>query len=205
LRRKLGLTSEDRMVLYLGRLEASKGISFLLEAFSRLDSQNAVLIIAGDGSERTALEAAARQAGVDRRVRFAGYVPIESAPEYYSLAWVFVLPSITMRSGKEPWGLVVNEAFNQGVPVIVTDAVGAAAGGLVIDGLNGLIVAERDAGALANAMRRLLLEPGLRDRLGAHARRTISDWDYMGNTLGYDEAIRYVRWRRKTGAPRFLP
>ena len=49
----------------------------------------------------------------------------------------------------EPWGLVVNEAMNQATAIIASDAVGAAAGGLVRDGRNGLIVPAGDAGALA--------------------------------------------------------
>jgi hypothetical protein len=83
---------------------------------------------------------------VDGTVRFAGYVPSRETRPYYALADLFVLPSITTASFKEPWGLVVNEAFNQGVPVIASDAVGAAAGGLVQSGVNGLIVPERDSG-----------------------------------------------------------
>ena len=64
------------------------------------------------------------------------------------MADVYVLPSITTRLFKEPWGLVVNEAFNQGVPVIATDAVGAAAGGLVENGVNGFVVPEGNSRAI---------------------------------------------------------
>ncbi|MBK8935141.1 MAG: glycosyltransferase [Chloroflexi bacterium] len=52
--------------------------------------------------------------------------------------------------------MVINEAFNQGIPVITTEAVGAAAGGLVQDGVNGFIVPERDPIALAKQMTKLL-------------------------------------------------
>ena len=64
-----------------------------------------------------------------------------------------MLPSITTALDKEPWGLVVNEAMHAGLPVVATDAVGAAAGGLVRDGENGFVVPERDADALAAAVR----------------------------------------------------
>ena len=73
----------------------------------------------------------------------------------YAAADVLVLPSIPTRTFREPWGLVVNEAMNQGLPVIASDAVGAAAGGLVRDGRNGLVVPAGDSAALAGALRRL--------------------------------------------------
>ncbi len=115
----------------------------------------------------------------------------ESIP-YYALADVFVLPSITLPQGKEPWGLVVNEAFDQGVPVIVTEAVGAAAGGLVQDGVNGFIVPERDLNALAEAITNILKNPQLRNQMSKNARDKISSWDNESMVLGFRKAVEYV-------------
>jgi hypothetical protein len=67
---------------------------------------------------------------------------------------VVVVPSVPTRDFREPWGLVVNEAFNQGVPVIASDAVGAVAGGLVRHERTGLVVPAGDVPALAAALRR---------------------------------------------------
>ena len=55
------------------------------------------------------------------------------------------MPSLRTRSFREPWGLVANEAMNQGLAVIATDEVGAAAGGLVRHERNGLVVPAGDA------------------------------------------------------------
>ncbi|HEY0989700.1 MAG TPA: glycosyltransferase family 4 protein, partial [Kofleriaceae bacterium] len=99
------------------------------------------------------------------------------------------LPSITTPLIKETWGLAVNEAMNQGAPVIATDAVGAAAGGLVVDGENGLVVPERDVPAIARALDRVLREPGLRDRLGDGARRVVATWDNERMVRGFRDAI----------------
>ena len=63
---------------------------------------------------------------------------------FYAGSDVVVVPSVPTRDFLEPWGLVVNEAMNQGVPVIATDAVGAAAGGLVRHERNGLVVPAGD-------------------------------------------------------------
>ena len=81
------------------------------------------------------------------------------------------MPSIATRRFLEPWGLVCNEAMSQGRPVIATDAVGAAAGGLVRDGETGLVVPAGDARALAEAIERLLGDAQLRADLGRGARR----------------------------------
>ena len=79
----------------------------------------------------------------------------EQLRNLYAGSDVLVVPSLPTRDFLEPWGLVVNEAFHQGVPVIATDAVGAAAGGLVRHEHTGLIVPAGDARALRAAIHRL--------------------------------------------------
>jgi len=192
LRRTLGLEAEQKVVLYLGRLEEAKGLSYLLDAFASVDDEKAVLVFCGDGAAGPALREQARRRRVESRVRFAGYVPTEQAVAYYALAWVFVLPSVTTPVFKEPWGLVVNEAFNQGLPVIATDAVGAAAGGLVRDGVTGFVVPERDSAALAAALRRVLGDRALRDALGARAREVVAGWDNERMVRGFRDAIDFA-------------
>ena len=93
---------------------------------------------------------------------------------FYAGSDVVVVPSIPTRDFLEPWGLVVNEAFDQGVPVIATTAVGAVAGGLVRHEETGLVVPAGDAAALAAALRRLHGDPDLRARLGASGRAAVA-------------------------------
>ena len=78
----------------------------------------------------------------------AGRQSPEELRNTYAGSDVVVVPSVPTRDFLEPWGLVVNEAFHQGVPVIATDAVGAAAGGLVQHERTGLVVPAGDADAL---------------------------------------------------------
>lgn len=191
LREKLEIKSR-KVVLFLGRLEAVKGLNYLLEAFAALRSDDAVLVLAGTGSKKAQLRSLAQQMGMADRVRFAGYAQPEDTPLYYALAWVLVLPSVTTSTSKETWGLVVNEAMNQGVPVIATDAVGASAGGLVRDGVNGLVVPERDSAALAQALQRILDDRALRDRMGQNARRIVAEWDNERMVQGFREAIDFA-------------
>jgi glycosyltransferase involved in cell wall biosynthesis len=194
---RLGISPHQRVILYLGRLEESKGVSYLLQAFAKVARPDVILVIAGTGTLQKHLENLAKELGLLQNIRFAGYVPIEAAPQFYSIAWMFVLPSITVATGKEPWGLVVNEAFNQGVPVIATDTVGAAAGGLIQDGYNGFIVREQNSAELSESMERLISNPELRQSMSIHARKSIQEWDYPRNVQGYHDAIQYVLARRK--------
>jgi glycosyltransferase involved in cell wall biosynthesis len=192
LRQQLSVTPEQKIVLYLGRLEASKGLVYLIEAFASLGRDDVTLIIAGSGSQLRQLEELARERGIGDRVRFPGYIAPSQTIPYYALACVYVLPSITTPVFKEPWGLVVNEAFNQGAPVIATEAVGAAAGGLVQDGLNGIIVPEQDSQALAHALACILDDDDRRANMAHNARQTIIGWDNERMVEGFRRAIDQV-------------
>ena len=191
-RQHLGIGPEQKIILYVGRLEQSKGLQYLLRAFAALERDDAVLVLAGAGSYRGQLETHVRERGLIDRVRFPGYVPPEETVHYYASAWVSVLPSITTREFKEPWGLVVNEAFNQGLPVIVTDSVGAAAGGLVKHRENGFVIPERNHEGLAQALQSILDDIDLRRRLGNNTRRSIAVWSQDQRLQGLRKAIAYV-------------
>lgn len=192
IRERLGIAAHQKIILYLGRLVEDKGLNYLVEAFASLKASDAVLVFAGTGAAQAEITAQAAALGVSDRIRFAGYVPNNEAYQYYSVSEVFVLPSITTKLFKEPWGLVVNEAFNQGIPVIATEAVGAAAGGLVRDGENGFKVPERDSVALAQALERLLEDPALRQRFSQNARMAIQSWDNEHMVLGFRQALAYA-------------
>jgi glycosyltransferase involved in cell wall biosynthesis len=191
LRNRLNLR-DRKIVLYLGRLEEVKGLSYLIRAFARLNFDGAILVFAGDGSLRKELTQVARKQGIEENIRFAGFVTPREALNYYSIADVFVLPSITTPAGKETWGLVLNEAMNQGLPVVATDAVGAAAGGLVQSGVNGFVVPERDSESLAQAIDRILSDDKLREQMSANARRIVAGWNNERMVEGFRQAIEFA-------------
>ncbi len=197
LRQQLGIEPQKKVVLYLGRLEKVKGLAYLLDGFASLQSDDAVLVLVGTGAERSHLERSIQEKGLADRVRFVGYISPEKTVPYYGIAWVCALPSITLPTGRETWGSVVNEAFNQGVPVIATQAVGAAAGGLVQNGVNGLVVPEQNGAALAQALRRILNERDIRDHMSQNARRCIVDWDNERMVLGFRHAVEEVVQKEK--------
>jgi glycosyltransferase involved in cell wall biosynthesis len=192
LRDQMGIHAREKVILYTGRLEAVKGLEYLIEAFASLRKKDAVLVIVGDGSEKTRLQEIVRARGLEDVVRFPGYVAVEKTVAYYSLAWVYVLPSVARPEGKELWGLVVNEAFNQGIPVVATEAVGAAVGGLIEQNVSGYIVPERNSNALRDALQAILCDEQLRNRLSENARQRIATWDQENMVLGFRKAIEYV-------------
>ena len=106
--------NEVRNFLYVGRIAKVKNLSLLVSVFNEMPHLN--LIIVGDGPLRESLENEA-----NHNIHFVGAVNNTELPQYYKEADVFVLTSLS-----EPWGLVVEEALNNGTPVIVSSAVGCA-------------------------------------------------------------------------------
>ena len=102
---------------------------------------------------------------------------------------MLVLPSIPTRTFREPWGLVINEAMNRGLAVIASDAVGAAAGGLVRDGRNGLVVGAGDSRALAGAIERLAADAPLRARMGANGAEDVLAYSHDAWAEGFSQAL----------------
>lgn len=173
------------LVLYSGRLVPEKGVGVLLDAWPRLHGA-ATLVIAGDGP------LAVRAAGTPGVV-LLGAVAREALPVAYAASACAVLASLPTPRFREPWGLVCNEAMHQGRPVVVTTAVGAAAGGLVRDGETGLVVAPGDPEALAAAIGRLLTDAPLRSRLGAAARRAVAPYTYDAMAEAFAAAVYRAR------------
>ncbi len=181
-------------------MEEGKGVSYLIEAFAELSYRDAVLVIAGEGSKRKSLEELSRAQCAPDSVLFPGYVPIESAVTFYAIADVCVVPSVSTPAVKELWGLVANEAFNQGVPVIATDAVGAAAGGFVRDRVNGIVIPEKDSASIAKALSRILGDDDLRSTLSSGARATVADSTYEKMADAFVVAVEHTITHSKKSA-----
>jgi glycosyltransferase involved in cell wall biosynthesis len=144
-------------------------------------------VLVGDGPLRSELEHLAARLGVHRQVEFIGYQSRPGVVRLLNECTLFVLPS---RS--ESLGIAVIEALACGKPVVAT-----AVGGIpeiIEDGTSGILVEPEDARALAVAIRRLLGDPALRERLGRAGRRRVKDafrWQRMaeGYVRAYEELL----------------
>jgi glycosyltransferase involved in cell wall biosynthesis len=176
--------------LFVGRPAREKGLRTLIEAWraSGLQAPTAALVLAGVGSLPHWIPAGGAAGNAHEPVCL-GSVAREELRALYADADVLVLPSIATRAFREPWGLVTNEAMNQGLAVIASDAVGAAAGGLVRDEHNGLIVPAGDSAALAHAMTRLAADAELRGRLGRAGAEDVLAYSYEAWAEGFSKAL----------------
>jgi glycosyltransferase involved in cell wall biosynthesis len=182
--------------LFAGRARREKGLGVLIEAWSdsRLTVPSAALVLVGAGSAPPWVPAGG---AVRRDLVWTDPVAPSQLRDLYAAADVMVVPSIPTRTFREPWGLVVNEAMNRHLPVIASDAVGAAAGGLVRDERNGLVVPAGDTQALAHALRRLAAEEPLRRRLGATGAADVRAYSHDAWAAGFTAALRSLGLSRE--------
>lgn len=165
-------------ILCVGRLVAAKGQYVLVDAARRLaaDKRDFRVTIVGAGPEERGLRAAVRDAGLEQHVTLAGALNQEQVRRLYEEADAFVLPSFA-----EGIPVVLMEAMASGVPCVTTRITGIPE--LIRSDDEGLLVAPSDAEALADAIARLIDDPGLRARIGAAARRRVdADFHLERNT-----------------------
>lgn len=171
------LTPKDApLLLAMGRLHEAKAHDIALQALAL--TPDAWLWIAGAGPEEARLKSMAVALGVDRRVRFLGWRNDASA--LYRAADVCVFPS-----RYEPLGNVVIQAWAHGLPVVAAASQGPKA--LIEDGRDGLLVPIDDAEALAEGVRRLLADKGLRARLAKRGAQRVE--------LEFSEAAVVGQWK----------
>ncbi len=190
LRRRLGLTNE-RVLLFVGFCSPRKGLEYLAQALRALPQDVRLVVV---GRWQPAYRQRVLEALGPRREHLieAGYVPDEELPAYYSLAHVFVLPSLL-----EGFGIPLVEALACGAPVVTTSA-GASA---ETAGPGALVVPSRDAAALAEAIGGLLASPEERDRLGAVGGRWVRERYAIATMISAYEGV-YQRCLAAAGRDR---
>ncbi|HET8930896.1 MAG TPA: glycosyltransferase [Acidimicrobiales bacterium] len=157
---------------YVGRFTEQKGIFVLVSALANLDRVETVFV--GAGPEQTRLEDAIDAHGLGARVTVRGFVDHDDLPELYRGLDVLVVPSIDRPNVREQFGRVIVEAMACGTPVIATD-VGAFP---VVAADAALIVPDRDAAALSEAIERVRDDPKLRGELRDRGIRRAEDFSW---------------------------
>lgn len=183
-RQRLGLPADGRYLLSVGHLIERKGHHIAIEALSHLPE--VTLLIAGGGPEEGALKALAERLGVAKRVRWVGVVPQTDLKWWYSAADVLAL-----CSSREGWANVLLEAMACGTPVIATNIWGTPE--VVSSPAAGVLMARRDATALAAAWQQLQTRLPCRKATRAHAETFSWDATTQGQLTLFREVVNAVR------------
>jgi glycosyltransferase involved in cell wall biosynthesis len=165
----MSLNRGERVLLFVGRLEVTKGLRELLEAVSRLSKtrQNIRLVLLGGGLAKETLRRTLAELALERVVQFVPVSPPRDVARWMAASDLLVLPSYA-----EGCPNVVVEALNCGCPVVATDVGGIP--DLVPDEC-GILVPPRDADRLTLALEIALERKWDQDRIASSARRSWED------------------------------
>ena len=163
LKKQWGITADDEILMYLGRLGAEKNLDLLIPMMEELIKwrPQAKLVFVGDFDYRPTLEAKSRASAARDRIYFAGKVAHEDIGKAYALAKVFVFPSMT-----DTQSLALHEATLAGLPVVMIDEPVTE---VVKDGVNGYFC-QNDPIDMAAKVRLILEDPGLHKKMAAESR-----------------------------------
>lgn len=164
-RKRLGLNREQKILLFVGNLYPVKGVSYLLEAFSRIrqESRDIHLYLIGDGPLRPRLENQAEESGLSEAVTFLGKKPYAEIPDWINSADVMVLTSLS-----EGLPSILLESMGCGRPMVATDVGGIKE--ILQDGKTGFLVLAKDVDKIAGCLRKILIDdPSLIATMGKNA------------------------------------
>jgi phosphatidyl-myo-inositol alpha-mannosyltransferase len=183
--------SDDKTILYIGRLEKRKGVNYLLKAFAELAERqkNVKLVIAGDGVDKQKLEIMTQELGIERKVRFLGYISETKKRKLLHDADLFCSPAIFGES----FGIVLLEAMASGLVTVAGSNPGYAS---VLQGMGSVsLVNPKDTQEFSKRIELLLNEPQLRKLWREWARKTVPQYSY-NNVVDQYEAV-YTAARKR--------
>jgi glycosyltransferase involved in cell wall biosynthesis len=197
MRARLGFTDDDFVVLYVGKLIERKRPADLVAAADRLRSMAAsrrrvTIMLAGDGAQRQMLEREVTAKNLP--VRLLGFVNIDTLPDYYCAADALAHPA-----EREVFGVITVEAAILGLPMVLSDHVGAIGPtSIARPSENTLVHPCGDIDALARALHKLADEPDVAARMAAASRRISEELDWRKSVGGFVDAVNYCvsRWGR---------
>lgn len=201
----VGIPADDRLILFVGRIEPLKGVDTLIRSIAVLrdrgllaEHPHDLAIIGGDpnadasamNAEMSRLKALCLELNLNDLVIFLGKRGQDTLPYYYSAAEMLVMPS-----HYESFGMVALEAMACGTPVVASQVGGLAF--LVQDGVNGLVVPNDDPKLLADRLELLIRQPELREKLGRQAAAYAKEyaWEKIAQRMlqVYEEETRKVQ------------
>jgi glycosyltransferase involved in cell wall biosynthesis len=172
IRKELGLPVDKRIILTSGKYIYKKRPMDLLKAYHLLDDESTALVFLGDGELRIKMEDFINKNKINN-VFLTGFKNQSEVGKYFAASDIFVLPS----GAGETWGLVVNEAMNFGLPVVVSDMVGCAYD-LVLEGKNGYKFKCGDIKDLTAKIQQLIAEKNKLEQFGKKSNEIINYYSY---------------------------
>ncbi|TDA30120.1 MAG: glycosyltransferase family 1 protein [Archaeoglobi archaeon] len=174
-RELLGLDKGKEIILFVGALINYKAPDVLLRSMPAVleEHPNSELVLVGTGPMKKELEEISRRLGIEKSVRFAGFVDEHLKPFYYRAADIFCLPS-TMTT--EVFPLVLLEASASELPIVVSDLKTFKC--IIEDGYNSIVTRRGDPKALADAIIYLLENEDVRKKMGENARRKVENYSW---------------------------
>lgn len=174
----LGWSADTVIIGSVARMEARKNQAALIRAVAKVRAEGGAvaLVCGGDGPERERLTALARELQVEDRVRFAGPVSDPEKKLIFAGCDIHAMPSVQLGEMIEGFGIVFLEAAAAGKPSICGDIGGQAEA--VLDGKTGLVVDGRDDARVTEAVRSLVRDRALRERLGREGLAWASEHDW---------------------------
>jgi glycosyltransferase involved in cell wall biosynthesis len=163
-------TPRECFLLFVGRLRYYKGLDTLIRALPGIPAR---LLVVGVGPMEQEWKTLAADTGAGDKITWLGEVSDADLPAFYHAADIFVLPA---SHSSEAFGLVQVEAMAAGLPVVCTE-LGTGTSYVNQNEVTGLVVPPLDAGALRDAINRLIMDPGLRASMGEAARVRASEFD----------------------------
>jgi glycosyltransferase involved in cell wall biosynthesis len=187
LRAQFQIPRRKPVIVTVSRLIAKKQPIALLDAYRHVrERYDCALFVVGSGNLEDDLRSEVEKQGIPDVV-FAGFLDQRQIAQAYTVADIFALFS----AYNETWGVVVNEAMNFDLPIVVSDRVGCAPD-LVSHGTNGFVIPYDNREALAEALATLVQSPRLRARLGAASGERIRGRTYTASAALILDAIAAV-------------
>ena len=157
-RKNLGITDEETVIGYVGRLHKVRAVDLIIKALPLLlkKSSDYILLLSGTGPERKSLEALTQKLGITKHVKFLGFY--HNLPELMSTFDLGVIPSL-----HEAFPRVAIEMMRMKVPVVSSGSTGLAE--LVKDGKTGIVTRQNNPEAIRDAIERLMADDQLRKHI----------------------------------------
>lgn len=167
------LNAKRPIFLCVGLLIPRKGVKYLLEACTRLKQQGIedyTVIFVGDGDEREALQAYAKEQGLDKQLMWTGWLEYSRLGAYFQAADVFVFPTL-----EDIWGMVIPEAMAFGKAMLCSKWAGAVE--MMVDGETGYVIDPYETEVLAQKMKLFIENPELAATMGQKSQERVADYN----------------------------